>query len=147
MLTPMRICSSAEMRELDQAAERDFGIEAHLLMENAGRAAAQILMEKFPNVGRTTEILVFAGKGNNAGDAFVIARRLLCLDRRVRVFHLQGESGYKGATLKNFQILKRMKAKLTHIETTSDLQEFFNSSPGPFTIVDGILGTGLKASI
>jgi hydroxyethylthiazole kinase-like uncharacterized protein yjeF len=147
MLTPMRICSSAEMRELDQIAERDYGIEANLLMENAGRAATQILLEKFPNAGRDTEIIVFAGKGNNAGDAFVVARRLLCLERRVRVFHLQGAAGYKGGTLKNFEILKRMKAKLTHIETTSDLQEFFNSSPGPFTIIDGILGTGLKADI
>jgi NAD(P)H-hydrate epimerase len=147
MLNSMRICSSAEMRELDQIAEQEYGIEAHLLMENAGRAATQIMLEKFPNAGRNTEILVFAGKGNNAGDAFVVARRLLCLDRRVRIFHFQNESGYRGASLKNFQILKRMKAKLVHLETAADLQEFFSSSPGPFTIVDGILGTGLKAQL
>lgn len=145
MLTPIRICSSAEMRELDLIADRDYGIEAHLLMENAGRAATQIILEKFPHAGKNTEILIFAGKGNNAGDAFVIARQLLSLDRRVRVFHLQQESGYREATLKNFLILKRMKAKLTYLETSQDLQEFFGSSPGPFTIVDGILGTGLKA--
>src|SRR4051794_22409343 len=125
MLAPMRICSSAEMRELDLIADRDYGLEAHLLMENAGRAAAQIILEKFPNSGRTTEILVFAGKGNNAGDAFVVARRFLSLERRVRIFHLTQESSYKGATLKNFQILKKMKAKMTHLETSSDLQEFF----------------------
>ncbi len=147
MLTPIRICSSAEMRELDLVAERDYDIEAHLLMENAGRAAVQILLERFPNAGRTTEILIFTGKGNNAGDAFVVARRLLCLERKVRIFHLQGEVGYKGATLKNFQILKRMKAKLTHLETSSDLQEFFQSSSGPFTLIDGILGTGLKSQL
>lgn len=147
MLTPMRICSSSEMRQLDQIADREYGIEAIFLMENAGRAATQILLEKYPHAGRNTEILIFAGKGNNAGDAFVVARRLLCLERRVRVFHLQTETGYKDATLKNFQILKRMKAKLTHLETSSDLQAFFNSSSGPFTIVDGILGTGLKANL
>ncbi len=147
MSTPMRICSSAEMRELDLIAENDYGIEAHLLMENAGRAAAQIILEKFPHAGRTTEVLVFAGKGNNAGDAFVVARRLICLERKVRVFHLQSESSYKGAALKNFQILKRMKAKLVQLETSSDLQEFFQSSTGPFTIVDGILGTGMKGNL
>src|SRR6476646_7168175 len=107
MSISMRICSSAEMRELDQIAEREYGIDATLLMENAGRAATQILLERFPNAGRTTEILVFAGKGNNAGDAFVVARRLICLDRRVRIFHLQSESGYRGASLKNFEILKK----------------------------------------
>lgn len=143
----MRICSSAEMRELDGIAEKEFGIEATVLMENAGRAAAQILLEKFPNAGRTTEILVFAGKGNNAGDAFVVARRLLCLERKVRIFHFQDQSGYKGAALKNFEILQKMKAKLTQLETTSDLQQFFQSSPGPFTVVDGILGTGLRGPL
>jgi len=143
----MRICSSAEMQELDRVAEKDYGIDAFLLMENAGRAAAQITLEKFPNAGRETEILVFAGKGNNAGDAFVVARRLLCLERRVRIFHLQNESGYKGATLKNYQILKQLKAKLTLLETSSDLLEFFRSSSGSFTIIDGILGTGLKSQL
>ena len=69
MLTPIRICSSAEMRELDRIAEQEYGIDATLLMENAGRAATQILLEKYPNAGRSTEILIFAGKGNNAGDA------------------------------------------------------------------------------
>jgi NAD(P)H-hydrate epimerase len=135
------------MRDLDLVADRDYGIDATLLMENAGRAAAQILLEHYPNAGNSTEILIFAGKGNNAGDAFVVARRLICLERRVRIFHLQAESGYKGSTLKNFEILKRMKAKLTYLETSSDLQEFFQSSPGPFTIIDGILGTGLKANL
>jgi NAD(P)H-hydrate epimerase len=33
------------------------------------------------------------------------------------------------------------------LETIADLQQFFQSSPGPFTIVDGILGTGLKSSL
>jgi hydroxyethylthiazole kinase-like uncharacterized protein yjeF len=147
MPTSMRICSSAEMRNLDLVAERDYGIDATLLMENAGRAATQIILEKFPDLGRHTEILIFAGKGNNAGDAFVVARRLMCLERRVRVFHLQKGSLYKGAALQNFQILEKMKAKLAHVENATDLQEFFKSAQGPFTIIDGILGTGLRADL
>lgn len=144
---PMRICTAAEMRELDRVAESEYGIDAILLMENAGRAAAQILLERFPNAGNETEILIFAGKGNNAGDAFVVARRLMCLERKVRIFHLQTEAGYSGAPLKNFKILKRMKAKMAYIEAATDLQAFFESKPGPFTVVDGILGTGLKGDL
>lgn len=102
----MRICTSSEMRELDDIADREYGLDATILMENAGRAAAQILLEHYPHAGRSSEILVFAGKGNNAGDAFVVARRLLCMDKKVRVFHLQTEEGYRGAPLKNFKILK-----------------------------------------
>ena len=143
----MSICTSAEMRELDDIADREYGLDATILMENAGRAAAQILLEHYPHAGRSSEILVFAGKGNNAGDAFVVARRLLSMDRKVRVFHLQAEDGYRGAPLKNFQILKKLKARLTFLENAADLQDFFRSSPGPFTIVDGILGTGLKGDL
>jgi NAD(P)H-hydrate epimerase len=141
---PMRICTSSEMRHIDEIADKEYGLDASVLMENAGRAAAQIMIEKYPHAGRTTEILVFAGKGNNAGDAFVVARALICMERKVRVFHLHTEEGYKGASHKNFKILKNMKAKLTHLDTASDLQSFFSSSVGPFSIVDGILGTGLK---
>jgi hydroxyethylthiazole kinase-like uncharacterized protein yjeF len=143
----MRICTAAEMRELDAIADREYGLDATILMENAGRAAAQIILERYPHAGRTSELLIFAGKGNNAGDAFVVARRLLSLDRKVRIFHLQNEAGYKDATLKNFQILKKLKGKLTYLETSADLQAFFSSSPGPFTIVDGILGTGLRGDL
>jgi len=143
----LRICTAAEMREIDRLAEVEFGIDAMILMENAGRSAAQILLEKYPHAGRSTEILVFAGKGNNAGDAFVVARRLLGLDRRVRVFHLEEPNRYRGPVLKNFEILKKMKAKMTLIEGIAELDEFFNRSSGPFTIVDGILGTGLKGPL
>jgi NAD(P)H-hydrate epimerase len=144
---PMRITTAEEMRELDRIADQEYGLDAAILMENAGRAATQLLLEHYPHAGRTTEILVFAGRGNNAGDAFVVARRLLCLERKVRVFHLDSESGYKGAPLKNFRILKNMKAKLTQLEAASDLQSYFTQSPGPYTIIDGILGTGLKGDL
>jgi NAD(P)H-hydrate epimerase len=143
----MRICTSQEMRNLDEIADKEFGLDATILMENAGRAATQIVLTEFPQAGNETEILVFAGKGNNAGDAFAMARRLICLERKVRVFHLQTDSAYRGAVQKNFDILKKMKAKMTYLETSADLQEFFNSSRGPYTIIDGILGTGLKGQL
>lgn len=145
--TNLRICTAGEMRELDRIAEEEYGIEARLLMENAGRAAAQLILEHYPRVGRDTEILVFAGKGNNAGDAFVVARRLMGLDLRVRVFHLDDPTRYKGATAKNFEVLAKLKAKMTQLDSARDLEAFFESAPGPFTVIDGILGTGLRGSL
>ena len=144
---PLRITTSSEMRELDRQADQEFGLDAATLMENAGKAAAQIILEHYPRAGFDSEIVVFAGKGNNAGDAFVVARHLLCADRRVRVFHLETEAGYRGATLKNFKILKLLKSKLIHLDNPSELQEFFASRSGPYTIVDGILGTGLTRDL
>jgi NAD(P)H-hydrate epimerase len=135
------------MRDLDRIADQEYSLDAAILMENAGRAAAQVILEKCPRAGRETEILIFAGKGNNAGDGFVVARHLLCAERRVRIFHLEAEEGYRGATLKNFQILKKMRAKMVHLEASGDLQAFFSSSPQRFTIIDAVLGTGLTRAI
>jgi hydroxyethylthiazole kinase-like uncharacterized protein yjeF len=143
----MRICTSHEMRKLDEIADQEYGIEAAILIENAGRAAAQVILEEYPTAGKDTEILVFAGKGNNAGDAFAVARRLICLERKVRIFHLNTSDGYRGPVLKNFEILQRMKAKMTQLESAADLQEFLNSSQGPYTMIDGILGTGLRGQL
>ena len=94
----LRICTNEEMRRLDKTAETEMGIGPVLLMENAGRAASEIIVKEYPRAGIRDEIIVVAGKGNNAGDAFVVARQLLGLGRKVRVFHLIPGSEYKGAT-------------------------------------------------
>jgi ADP-dependent NAD(P)H-hydrate dehydratase / NAD(P)H-hydrate epimerase len=143
----MRICTNAEMRELDRLAEEQFFIHPAILMENAGRAAVDVLFEFYPEAGKHQEILVFAGKGNNAGDAFVVARRLLGLDRKVRVFHLVDGEQYQGDAKKNFDILKSLKAKMVQLESGAELKDFFDRSMGPFVAVDGILGTGLKGDV
>ncbi len=143
----MRICSSDEMRKIDEYSEKEFGIDAGILMENAGRAASQVMLEKYPDAGIHTEILVIAGKGNNAGDAFVLARRLLGIGRRVRVFYLSPVERYPAAVDKHFRILKALGAKLVPLENLAELEEFFAHSPGPFTLIDGILGTGLKGNL
>jgi hydroxyethylthiazole kinase-like uncharacterized protein yjeF len=143
----VRICTGQEIRELDDTAKRDFMLKNHVLMENAGQSATQILLEHYPHAGHETEVLIFAGKGNNAGDGFVVARRLLCLGRKVRVFYMDLKSRYSGPALHNLEILEKMKAKTMYVDGIRVLEEFFKSSSGPFTIVDGILGTGLKGNL
>lgn len=144
---PLRICSNEEMRKIDKEAETEFLISTATLMENAGRAATDVLLERYPDAGTATEIIVFAGKGNNAGDGFVLARRLMCLEKRVRVFHLQAASQYTGIVKQNLEILMRMKAKLVPLDQIQDLESFFKSSVGPFTAVDALVGTGLRGSL
>lgn len=141
----LRIVTSEEASALDKRAQTEFGLTSEILMENAGSTATAILLREYPNAGVESEVVVLAGRGNNAGDAFVIARRLLSDGRRVRVFHLA--ETYSGAAGHNFEILKKLRAKLTHLETIAELESFFASVSGPLTIVDGILGTGLKGPV
>ncbi|MGB9690136.1 NAD(P)H-hydrate epimerase, partial [Thermogutta sp.] len=57
------------VRELDRRAVEDFGIPGPVLMENAGRGATDVL----ERLGINGRVVVCCGKGNNAGDGFVVA--------------------------------------------------------------------------
>ena len=66
------IITPAEMGAAEEAAFAR-KISAETLMEQAGAGIARSILKFFPRPGRC---LVFAGKGHNAGDAFVAARGL-----------------------------------------------------------------------
>ncbi len=68
----MKIVTSQQMMEIDQRAA-EAGIATEFLMENAGREVARET-RKFVDYIAAKNILVFAGPGNNGGDALVAAR-------------------------------------------------------------------------
>ena len=62
----------------------DAGVPGLLLMENAGRGAAELFLRRF--AGRLGRVVVVGGTGQNGGDAWVVARRLLTHGVRPEVF-------------------------------------------------------------
>lgn len=70
----MTILTASDMRQLEEAAV-DSGLDYLRLMENAGSAAAREIRTAYPIKGRAVTVL--CGRGNNGGDGFVIARKLL----------------------------------------------------------------------
>ncbi len=65
--------SRDEVRALDRRAIDGYGVPGIVLMENAGRGCAELLMRLNP--GREPTVIL-CGPGNNGGDGFVIARHL-----------------------------------------------------------------------
>jgi NAD(P)H-hydrate epimerase len=65
--------SRDEVRELDRRALEGFGVPGIVLMENAGRGCAELLMRLNPE---RKPVVILCGPGNNGGDGFVIARHL-----------------------------------------------------------------------
>ena len=80
----MKLVSAAEMRALDRAAIEDCKIPSLRLMENAGKAVVQEMQRCFGRL-RGKIVTVVAGKGQNGGDGFVVARILRQQGCRARV--------------------------------------------------------------
>ena len=83
----LKILTAAEIRGLEECAVES-GVSMEKLMENAGTACAEFILEKKDVEGKKAVIL--CGKGNNGGDGFVIARVLAKAGAAVTVVLMQG---------------------------------------------------------
>src|SRR5579885_3363258 len=74
----MHIVTVDEMRELEARADKEYGLNSSILMENAGRSAAEILMQHVrpQRSASEAEFLILVGPGNNGGDGKVMGRYL-----------------------------------------------------------------------
>ncbi len=68
----LALYSADGMQKVDGLAIQGIGIPGGHLMERAGLAVATEILERY----EPEEAVVFAGKGNNGGDGFVVAREL-----------------------------------------------------------------------
>src|SRR5438445_1335741 len=97
----MRSLTRAEVREVDRRAIDEYGMSGLVLMENAGRGCADVLCQ----IGCRGPVAVVCGKGNNAGDGFVIARHLDLRGVPVRVVLLGAPAELRGDAAANYTVL------------------------------------------
>ena len=138
----LKVVSNEEMRQLDNKAIKDYGIPGIVLMENAGRNTAEIIIKKCEEL-EIESVLIFAGKGNNGGDGFVIARFLDNYGLDVIIYSLADESDLSGDAKTNYQICKNSNIAIKKLNAIADIQQPNTS----FLIVDALLGTGVKGAI
>ncbi len=142
----IRIATPDEMRECDQRAIGEYNIPGLLLMENAGRSVSRLIQNSFaPLQGKSA--FIFCGKGNNAGDGFVVARHLYNLGMTVRVF-LCGGDRFTGDALTNYEILKKITSgerKISRLIIESFSSKKINEKPD--LIVDALFGTGFSGEV
>lgn len=111
------------------------------MMENAGAAAVRCLVDKVGDVS-SKKILVFAGLGNNGGDALVISRHLAGYGAAVTLVLLGSQDKIKTEESRwNWQLLEKMSS--VRLITGEKNQYPFDAD----IIVDGILGTGITGTI
>ncbi|MFB0509650.1 MAG: NAD(P)H-hydrate dehydratase [bacterium] len=138
----MRIVSGSEMRGIDKAAEKKYGIPSIILMENAGLGVCNVIEEYFPSLSNL-KILVICGKGNNGGDGFVVARHLINSGAEVSVVLLGKKNEIMGDAKTNRQILEKSSVRVVEIKTVAQLKRL-TSDFNPDVAIDAIFGTGFS---
>ena len=141
----MKLVTASEMRELDRRAIQDLGIPSLVLMENAGRTTYQILRREFPDL--QGEVAVVAGRGNNGGDGFVVARYLANAGIPVAVFLLGARDQVSGDARVNLEILAHLGIAVAEVLTEADLNPVIHRLAKAGLIVDALLGTGLNSPV
>ena len=126
------LLSSDGMRAVDAATMGDWGVPGRVLMETAGRAAADDIASRMKVEG--LRVLVLAGTGNNGGDGLVVARVLWSRGATVSVVALPTDTT-DGDRADNLALLTRLAAG-------SDRLTFVDVLPDTDLIVDGLLGIG-----
>jgi NAD(P)H-hydrate epimerase len=140
---PGRALSRDEVRDVDHRAIEDFGMPGIVLMENAGRGAAELLT----GLGIQGPVVVVAGKGNNAGDGFVIARHLESAGIEIEVLLACEPNQLRGDAAVNFKILRLARTPLQFVTPDLPLEELNGLLSRADWVIDALLGTGTRGAI
>ncbi|MFC1454534.1 NAD(P)H-hydrate dehydratase [Candidatus Undinarchaeota archaeon] len=124
--------TSKQQKALDMNSDY-FGVSVETLMENAGKALFDTISKKGL---ACKKVHVYAGPGNNGGDAFVAARHLAD-ESDVSIF-LLGEPKSELARKKYLDV----KQYSTNVKSKGNLP-----TEEPDLILDGIFGTGIKGQL
>ncbi len=135
------VLTREQVRRVDRIAIEELGIPGLILMENAGRNAAAIILERIaaPAQDPIQGVVVFCGTGNNGGDGFVIARHLVNAGITVRIALAGRPDRLTPDADANYRICKNMSIPIAPPDQT-------DVNPDDL-IVDALLGTGFTSQV
>lgn len=131
---PLALYTAAQVRALDAHIINDCGVPGIQLMLRASRALFSTLETTWPGCDR---LQVFCGKGNNAGDAYLLAALAVERGYQVQLWQV-GEVPGSGDAL-----LARQRAEAAGVVA----RPWQGEQPAEGIIVDGLLGTGLRGDV
>ena len=142
----MYLVSAAQMRELDRLTIEKYGTPGHILMERAGAGATQAFVEFFRNAV-PKRVVVVAGKGNNGGDGFVMARLLKKRGMACEVVLAAKKDDVHGDARRNLRAFLRSRGRVTEVTSSDQLAAVQKRLTQCDAIIDALLGTGLNAPV
>ncbi len=143
------IVDSSNMREADRITIEMLNSNGIILMEHAGTACVRELKKVFGNNLIDKKVLCVAGKGNNGGDAIVVARQLVSMGVDVKIALLAKRRDYNGDAKFQLEIIRNYPIEVEVIdkEREKGIDVFKNLLNDMDIVVDGIFGTGLSKPV
>ena len=142
----IKVLTGEQMRNIDKKAIEDLKIPGIILMENAGIAINQQVLDIIDETNiDNPSVLIICGKGNNGGDGFVAARHLAQNGIQSTIISLYEESDLAGDALVNHNMLKSF-AEINYFEEI-DLELLRSMIIESDIIIDAVFGTGLNSEI
>lgn len=135
--------SRDEVREIDRRAIEVAGVPGAVLMENAGRCAADEI-EQFMAGRAARRVAVVAGAGNNGGDGHVIARHLNMRGAETVTFLVAPAGRISADARINLDILRKLGADVREVAGGGGLAEHLRRFD---LIVDAVGGTGIRGAL
>ena len=136
----MKLARSELITEIDSYAQNTLGISVMTLMERSGEAVASVVRHRVKDGGR---VVILAGKGNNGGDGYATAIKLMD-SYDVKVIDVFGE-GQRTEEGKHFLAeFCRLGGNLENLKLTDAKKDEIRTAD---CIVDAVFGTGFRGEI
>ena len=142
------VLSRAQIRAFDAHAIGACSVPGVVLMENAGRGAADVVEREVLRGGaRGARVVVVAGVGNNGGDGFVVARHLLVRGALVELVVIGACARIAGDAKTNHDAYLGVGGALREVPDGAAIASLAPSLATADVIVDALFGTGLDRAI
>ncbi|MDR2859768.1 MAG: NAD(P)H-hydrate dehydratase [Mediterranea sp.] len=137
----MKIFPCSTIKRLDTYTIEHEHISSIDLMEQAARAIVEVITNRWK---KDVPVIVFAGPGNNGGDALAVARMLIQKGYKVETFLFNIKGSLSHDCQVNKELLEAVDgAVFTEINKAFSIPEL----PEGYLVIDGLFGTGLKDSL
>ncbi|MEO6576605.1 MAG: NAD(P)H-hydrate epimerase, partial [Polyangiaceae bacterium] len=141
------VLSRAQMRAFDAHAIGVAHVPSLVLMENAGRGAAEHIEQLLSEESDDQAIVIVCGIGNNGGDGFVVARHLFAEPRAIEVFLCGDAARFTADARTNHDAFVALGGVVRSLENQADLEALRTELAAATTAVDALFGTGLDRPI
>lgn len=143
----MNTITPEEMAIADENSEY-LGLPRLLLMENAGRAIADVAKEKLKKTQKN-KVVIMAGTGNNGGDGLACARHLAGQADVLVILLGRAEDIKTDEASKNWHIIEKMVLNIRYAlaPDAQSLENIKSEIEEADIIIDAIFGTGIKGKI